>query len=651
MMAFLDVMACGLGAAILLFLIVKHHTGTAVEPDTGERAAAGEETLAALRREAGTLAGRIEEAQRRSRNATTGRPRPAARAGKTPAGRGSPKSSARIRDARARNAALRNEVESIDPDQAGDVIEDVRGGEEEYLLGLRVEGRRIAILLDRSASMTDERLIDVIARKVRSDAEKKQGPKWRRTLRTARWLLHRLPAGSEVAVIAFNDQATVLHGAAWADGRDRAALRGLFGELDRLVPTGATNLEAGLQALGRLSPAATDVYVVTDGLPTRSLSSARTALRLLREREGQGERRLPQGAVLREPASVRPAAGPEGPRHPAAAGRGSGSVAGVLELDRAGRRAPHDPGEGLAVKKARSSGEVFGLAFLDVITCGFGAIVLLLLISRPAPIDAGGDARAPVPESEIREAADLVARLRERWDALRSALADEAERRPAPVETPGEDPALDKAIRAAGRKLEQLQRDNQGLERIRESLRRATLRVRAPVSERDPEVGGIPVDSEYVIFIVDTSGSMKSIWDRVMEVMDQVLDVHPRVSGFQVLNDNGGYLVSAYRRKWIPDTPRRRRSILDLVRNWGAFSNSSPVEGSRPRYAPTRGRTGRSPSTSSATTTPDRPTTRSSRRCGSSTPSRGPAGAGSASTPSASSPPTAPNATRPSCAR
>ena len=231
------------------------------------------------------------------------------------------------------------------------------------------------------------------------------------------------------------------------------------------------------------------------------------------------------------------------------------------------------------MKKARSSGEIFGLAFLDVIACGFGAIVLLLLISRPAPIDAGGDARAPVPESEIREAADLVARLRERWDALRSALAAEAERRPAPVETPGEDPAVDEAIRAAGRKLEQLQRDNQGLERVRESLRRATLRVRAPVSERDPEVGGIPVDSEYVIFIVDTSGSMKSIWDRVMEVMDQVLDVHPRVSGFQVLNDNGGYLVSAYRRKWIPDTPRRRRSILDLVRNWGAFSNSSPVEG------------------------------------------------------------------------
>ena len=96
---------------------------------------------------------------------------------------------------------------------------------------------------------------------------------------------------------------------------------------------------------------------------------------------------------------------------------------------------------------------------------------------------------------------------------------------------------------------------------------------------RDPEVGGIPVDSEYVIFIMDTSGSMKSIWDEVIDVMDRVLDIHPKVSGFQVLNDNGAYLIGGYRRKWIRDTPALRRSILNALRNWGAMSNSSPVEG------------------------------------------------------------------------
>ena len=278
-MAFLDVMACGLGAVVLLFLIVKHHAGTAVEPESGAAAGAAEAgTAAALRKEAETLAGRIDEAQRRRRRMEERRALEI-RAGERRERR-EEADRARLADvereierSRARNAALRKEVEAIDPDRADDVIEETREGEEDYLLGLKVEGRRIAILIDRSASMTDERLIAVISRKIRPDAEKRRGPKWRRALRVVRWLLHRLPAGSRVAVIAFNDRASALNGGGWADGRDEAALRGLFGALDRLVPAGATNLEAGLRALGSLSPGATDVYVVTDGLPTRSLSS------------------------------------------------------------------------------------------------------------------------------------------------------------------------------------------------------------------------------------------------------------------------------------------------------------------------------------------------------------------------------------------
>ena len=309
-MAFLDVMACGLGAAILLFLIVKHHTEAAVEPDAGERGAAATETLAALRQEAQALAERIAQALRESEARRVQEARAASAESAADAARARLVEIEReIELARARNAALRERVESIEPHQAADVIEDVRGGEENYLLGLKVEGRRIAILVDRSASMTDERLIDIIARKVRADADKRRGPKWRRTLRTARWLLHRLPVGGEVAVIAFNDEAKMLHRGGWSDGRDRATLQALFDELDRLVPTGATNLEAGLQALGRLSPEATDIYVVTDGLPTRSLSSPGLL---------SGCSRNPQGKVSGEcrkllfAASLRNAAPPAG---------------------------------------------------------------------------------------------------------------------------------------------------------------------------------------------------------------------------------------------------------------------------------------------------------------------------------------------------
>ena len=228
------------------------------------------------------------------------------------------------------------------------------------------------------------------------------------------------------------------------------------------------------------------------------------------------------------------------------------------------------------MKSRRSSGEVFGLAFLDVISCAFGAIVLLLLISKPALIEVGDEAQPSVDATVLEEAADLVGRLRVRWEALQAMLASEPKRPAAPR---GQDPALDESIRLAGERLQQLQRDNRGLERVEESLRRATLHSPTPATERDPEVGGIPVDSEYVIFIVDTSGSMQSIWGEVMDVMGRVLDIHPKVSGFQVLNDNGAYLISGYRRKWIRDTPKLRKSILNALRNWGAMSNSSPVEG------------------------------------------------------------------------
>ena len=228
------------------------------------------------------------------------------------------------------------------------------------------------------------------------------------------------------------------------------------------------------------------------------------------------------------------------------------------------------------MKSRRSSGEVFGLAFLDVISCAFGAMVLLLLISKPALIEVGDEAQPSVDATVLEEAADLVGRLRVRWEALQAMLASEPKRPAAPR---GQDPALEESIRLAGERLQQLQRDNRGLERVEESLRRATLRAPTPATERDPEVGGIPVDSEYVIFIVDTSGSMQSIWGEVMDVMGRVLDIHPKVSGFQILNDNGAYLISGYRRKWIRDTPKLRKSILNALRNWGAMSNSSPVEG------------------------------------------------------------------------
>ncbi|HEU4517330.1 MAG TPA: vWA domain-containing protein, partial [Steroidobacteraceae bacterium] len=93
-------------------------------------------------------------------------------------------------------------------------------------------------------------------------------------------------------------------------------------------------------------------------------------------------------------------------------------------------------------------------------------------------------------------------------------------------------------------------------------------------------VAGVPIDSEYVIFIVDTSGSMQSQnWRYAERKLAEVLNIYPKLKGIQVMDDEGGYMFSEYRGKWIPDSPARRKAILDRFRGWQAFSNSSPSEG------------------------------------------------------------------------
>ncbi|WP_218044759.1 vWA domain-containing protein [Aestuariispira insulae] len=166
---------------------------------------------------------------------------------------------------------LIKQIEEAPPAKADDVIEDQRGGEENYLMGLKVDGRKIAILIDASASMTDEKLIDIIQRKSQSDQVKQQGPKWQRTKRVAKWLLSRLPKTAQVSVITFNDKVRFLGGAAWINARDSNNLNGLLGDLEQVVPTGPTNLQKALDFVQKERPS--NIYLVTDGLPTEGRSS------------------------------------------------------------------------------------------------------------------------------------------------------------------------------------------------------------------------------------------------------------------------------------------------------------------------------------------------------------------------------------------
>jgi hypothetical protein len=98
--------------------------------------------------------------------------------------------------------------------------------------------------------------------------------------------------------------------------------------------------------------------------------------------------------------------------------------------------------------------------------------------------------------------------------------------------------------------------------------------------KKDDAIGGIPVDSEYIIFIIDTSGSMFNYgWQMMMQKVEETLNVYPKLKGFQVMSDEGTYMFTGYRGKWIPDTPTQRRTVLERLRTFNVFSNSSPIEG------------------------------------------------------------------------
>ncbi len=269
--AFLDVMSCGLGAAVFLFLIVKHHTGS--QPIIEKAVSHDGEVVTMLEQAEATLTDQINAVaeQITTREAATESNQQLIedhRAKQTELAQ----LKIQLMEEEVRNSALQKEVVNIRSQQTADIIEDQNIGEEEYLIGMTVEGRRIAILLDRSASMTDAKLIDIIVRKLKPDASKRNGPKWLRAVRVLRWLLARLPESSQVAVVIFNDKAEILNQGAWADSRNAQQIGAMIAEIANSVPTGATNLEVALRAMARMRPAPTDVYIVTDGLPTQSAS-------------------------------------------------------------------------------------------------------------------------------------------------------------------------------------------------------------------------------------------------------------------------------------------------------------------------------------------------------------------------------------------
>ena len=230
--------------------------------------------------------------------------------------------------------------------------------------------------------------------------------------------------------------------------------------------------------------------------------------------------------------------------------------------------------------------EEFSISFLDVICCGFGAVILLLMLTRPLePI--------LIENSEV----DLSERIEAREQALfeirgeiRELLASDnasATDRLAAIEAIKElerqlEDTLGKAI-SLGEAEREIDEQTAELASAKQTLTDEMQRLLGLDFKRDSGlVGGIAVDSEYIIFVIDTSGSMQSAaWNQVVRKVDETLSIYPRVKGIQVMNDMGDYMFPQYRGTWLEDGAGVRNRIIQTLSGWAPSSNSSPVEGIR----------------------------------------------------------------------
>jgi hypothetical protein len=239
----------------------------------------------------------------------------------------------------------------------------------------------------------------------------------------------------------------------------------------------------------------------------------------------------------------------------------------------------------MKTRLGRRDVETFSLSFLDAICCGFGAVILLLVLTEvgePIVFEQTREeleGRVVKLQEELEEIRGTTEVLTREVSASKGELSEEQLRI---ARLRGDLSALRGQFESSKREGE-VQNKLEGelvaaQQEVTEEMKRLLgSQYRRPSSDA---IGGIPVDSEYIIFIIDTSGSMFNyVWPTLLKKIDETLNTYPKVKGFQVMNDEGVYMFSTYQGKWLPDTPVQRKAVIDRLRNWNAFSNSSPVEG------------------------------------------------------------------------
>ena len=314
-LSFLDIMFCGFGAVVLLVLIINTHTlnrrsESVANIEAELHQAEMEQRL--MNAHLGRQQAEIRELEHS--NSTLQRTR-AAFLEELEVVEQSTISPTQRRSSEARISALREELKSLEKDlqslaqqksaqrSAGRQVRAFVGsGNRQYLTGLRLDGQRVLILVDSSASMLDSKIVDVVRRKVLDESYRRDSPKWQRAVATVEWLVANLPESSSIQIHHFNTSSVQLDtgdGAGWTPVTSFDEIDDLIGQLKMVAPLGGTNLETPFLKARSLTPQPDNIVLITDGLPTQGKRGAKTATI-----DGAGRVKLFQRAVKNLPGEI-----------------------------------------------------------------------------------------------------------------------------------------------------------------------------------------------------------------------------------------------------------------------------------------------------------------------------------------------------------
>ena len=315
-LSFLDIMSCGFGAVILVFLIIDHsieEQSRELNQDLlsevnllNEDISEGEKDKVRLRNTLSDVDMKIVEAQGRATRINDDISEFEALIAALKRDGFTERSD--IESLKAEIQSLEEEVKKLKAaaeDNSGDSARSFIGeGNRQYLTGLNLGGRNIAILMDISSSMLADKLVNIIRLRNMGDTVQRRAEKWTRALKTVDWLTAQLPVASKYQIITFNTTAqTILPktGGKWLEVADQAQLEEVSTALHKIVPSGGTSLEKAFVALQALSPSPDNIFLITDGLPTQGINpprgnkvSGKERLKLYR----QAVRALPKGVPV-----------------------------------------------------------------------------------------------------------------------------------------------------------------------------------------------------------------------------------------------------------------------------------------------------------------------------------------------------------------